>query len=111
MADFTMKWRGQQASAAAKEGGATGIAHSLKALLDASNADVPVDKGELKGSGTVQTDGLTGTVVYTAEHAVFVHEDLEAHHDSGSAKFLENAAQSTDLLNPIAASLRARLKG
>lgn len=32
---------------------------------------------------------LTFAVTYTAPHAVHVHEDMEAHHDNGQAKYLE----------------------
>jgi bacteriophage HK97-gp10 putative tail-component len=53
---------------------------------------VPVDTGNLRGSGYTRKSGeLEVEVGYSAAYAVFVHEDLEAHHKVGQAKFLEQA--------------------
>lgn len=58
----------------------------------------PVDKGTLRG--TVHQEGPTRNFrrIYTlivaggpaAPYALFVHEDLEAHHPVGEAKFIES---------------------
>lgn len=62
-------------------------------VLAASRPLVPVETGELRDSGTViveeTSDGAAATVVYTASHAAAVHENLEAVHKVGRAKFLE----------------------
>lgn len=55
---------------------------------------VPVDTGNLKGSAFTRKDPNNDRVVETgfnAAYAIFVHENLEAHHDNGEAKYLENA--------------------
>ena len=53
----------------------------------------PVDTGNLKASSfiTIGKMGKTIFVGYTAEYAIFVHEDENAHHPVGESKFLENA--------------------
>lgn len=58
----------------------------------------PVDQGTLRG--TVHTVGPVkeGSIIYTliacggpaAPYAIYVHENLEAHHPVGQAKFLES---------------------
>jgi hypothetical protein len=55
----------------------------------------PVDTGSLRNSGVVQRlDGDAGVRLGfggpAADYAVYVHENLEAHHPTGQAKFLES---------------------
>jgi hypothetical protein len=100
------------------------IEHGLKrgaALVHRKSQEtVPVDQGNLKGGGKVNkkpgTSGLTTHMIvgYSAEYAVFVHEDLQKAHgrafnikhaaeiaagtensrgDNQRAKFLENAVR------------------
>lgn len=57
-----------------------GVPEALGALEDRK------EKGGRSGSPA-------GRVGYTAPYAAFVHEDLEAHHDDGQAKFLEQPAR------------------
>lgn len=57
----------------------------------------PVDLGNLKGSAYSDLDPYSGKFVeigYTAEYAPIVHEDLEARHTVGEAKFLERAVNA-----------------
>lgn len=63
-----------------------------KILVD-SNELVPIDSGALRDSGGVYQDPKTGeaSVYYTADYALIVHENLEAVHPIGEAKFLEKA--------------------
>lgn len=77
-------------------------------ILSASQPLVPVDTGALRGSGYVtepQRDGNRVSVrvgyggvasminpktgVRAGNYAIFVHENLEAHHNVGMAKYLE----------------------
>lgn len=59
----------------------------------------PVDTGNLRGSAFTRRvpedltpDGwATVEVGFSADYAVFVHEDMEARHAVGQAKFLESA--------------------
>lgn len=55
---------------------------------------VPVDTGNLKNSGYTRKAGARAVEVgYAAAYAVYVHENLEAHHDNGQAKFLQVAVE------------------
>lgn len=66
-------------------------------ILNVALRLVPVDFGTLKRSGTVGTPVIEGNKVTTeisfggpaAPYAVFVHEDLDAEHKVGQAKYLE----------------------
>jgi len=56
----------------------------------------PVKTGNLKGStytavvSNMRT-GVSGEIGYTAAYAVYVHENLDAHHNVGQARFLAMA--------------------
>lgn len=43
-------------------------------ILAHSQREVPVDTGNLKNSGSVETGDLTATIAYGAGYAVYVHE-------------------------------------
>lgn len=70
------------------------------AILAVSQRLVPVDTGALRGTGhvtapKVDSKSATVEVVYggpAAPYARIVHEDLNAHHTVGQAKYLETAA-------------------
>ena len=81
----------------AKAGAAYGVEVGLKKaglFLQGKSQDLaPVDTGNLHGGAYTRHEG-TGVdteveVGYVAEYAVYVHEDLFAHHNVGQAKFLE----------------------
>lgn len=71
------------------------------ALLDCGNdlqqkaQDLtPVDTGALRSSAFTEADRQNRkkpsvTVGFEEEYALYVHENLEAHHNNGQAKFLE----------------------
>ncbi len=51
----------------------------------------PVDKGDLKGSGFSEREGLTAVVGFTEPYALRQHEELRYNHPrGGEAKYLEN---------------------
>jgi hypothetical protein len=84
--------------AAAVEGAKGGALYRrAEAISTASDPLVPVDYGILKNSRFVdkpQQDGNTVSVRLgyggaAAPYAAIVHEDMEAHHDVGQAKYLE----------------------
>ncbi len=51
---------------------------------------VPKDTGELANSASVLVENDNSvTINYSADHAAIVHEDLEAHHTNGEAKYLD----------------------
>jgi len=64
-------------------------------VMNESKRECPVDKGFLRASGVVgeprvASDGFAITLEYPMEYAVYVHENLEANHPNGKAKFLED---------------------
>ncbi len=71
----------------------------------------PVDTGTLRASGFVARPERNGrrisvTLSYggaAKDYAIYVHENLEAHHDVGQAKFLES------VLNESAPHMAARI--
>lgn len=80
---------------------------------------VPVDTGTLKDSGFVERPTREGHMVRlnlgfggAAEaYAIYVHEDLEAHHTVGEAKFVESVLNESApfLAVRVAASLYREL--
>lgn len=72
-----------------------------EALIAEAKAETPVDTGALRASGHVLAPEIAGDKVTVragfggpaAPYAVFVHENLEAHHNVGNAKYLENPAK------------------
>jgi len=56
----------------------------------------PVDTGALQASGTTEPAELHGSRIekaigFNTDYAAAVHENLNAHHETGQAKFLETA--------------------
>lgn len=112
MRDFELKWDGRKAIQQAERAGNEGLLAGAERILKDAQARVPVDEGELRDSGRVQVDGDEVTVTFTADHAIPVHEDLEAHHNDGEAKYLERALaqQKKAALDALAAELRRALR-
>lgn len=90
-----------------------GVEKAAEHVLDVSQRDVPVDKGELKASGRVQATGLKAQIGYTDPISIMVHENMQAQHDNGHAKFLENAlnSQRTEAAQIVAEEIRRKLGG
>lgn len=86
-----------------------------------SQEDCPVKEGHLKRSGKLavsasERSGTTARVTYgggEAPYALIVHEDLEARHDNGKAKFLEEPLHRRAPTFPadVAANLDLRQAG
>lgn len=72
----------------------TGVKKAASYLLVKSRAIVPVEHGPLKASGFAIVHGAgfkaEGWVGYTAEYAVFVHENLEALHGAAYNRAYRN---------------------
>lgn len=65
-----------------------------------SKSRVPVKTGALRASGHVHEPEILPHEIlvrlgYDAPYAVIVHEDLEAHHVNGEAKFLESVLRES----------------
>ncbi len=90
-----------------------GISAALTHIQGQAMALTPIDESNLIKSyykTTIVTVGkqLVGEVGNFAEYAVFVHEDLEARHTVGQAKYLEDAiANNRDAILSI---IRSRLR-
>lgn len=72
----------------------------------------PVLTGNLKGSAYTRKtpeDDKVVEVGFSAAYALFVHENLEAHHTNGQAKFLESAADDTK--DQVLEAIRSRVAG
>jgi len=59
----------------------------------------PVDTGNLKNSHYISfatpQNGYSAEIGCTAKYAFYVHEDLEATHKTGQAKFLQSAIEES----------------
>lgn len=85
-----------------------GLDAGIDVIFEASQDLVPVEKGDLKRSGRIVTEGNRRRIVYDDEAAVFVHEDLDAQHGDGQAKFLEEPMnrERQRVLRAIAGEIR-----
>jgi len=75
-----------------------GLGYAALFLLRQSKKIVPVESGNLKGSGQMKLLGWgwnsSAVVFYTASYAVYVHERTDLKHKPGKqAKFLESPAR------------------
>lgn len=93
---MTLRWYGDKAKAAIRQGAEEGIRAIGEAVFEASQLQVPEDTSGLKESGELKVDeaALTAKIRYGQglpdPRAVIAHEKLEIQHDVGSAKYLEN---------------------
>jgi len=85
-------------------------------IMAIAKSRTPVKFGTLRSSGRVE-HGVVGTRIivtlgFHTDYAVYVHENLQAHHPVGQAKFLESAVQeNVDYLEKsIAASIAKAMK-
>lgn len=102
-----------------REGARKGLLFSLENVLTVASPRTPHEEGDLERDGQVSMDDneLRGAVAYgrtaqTAPYAVVQHENLSYHHDDGrTAKWLENAFNSTrtQSLQIMAAQIRREL--
>ncbi len=83
-------------------------------IMAESKKQCPVDTGALRASGSVlEEERGSVTLLYPLEYAVYVHEDLEAAHPTGKAKFLEDPVNRNLPYLPerIGAAITAALEG
>lgn len=112
---MTVKWDGARAKAAIVAGGKDGLKDAAELVFEATQREVPVDTGGLKGSGKVDVDGLHAEITYGEglpdARAAIIHEKLDIRHDRGSAKYLENptTASARQAFAAIAAGIRRKL--
>jgi hypothetical protein len=85
------------AKSLARAAAAKGLNKAGQLLKSKSMPLVPIDTGDLRGSGNVREASpaeLEAQVGYSTPYAVAVHEDLAANHpNGGQAKYLEEPAR------------------
>lgn len=89
-------------------------------LIAESKPEVPVDTGALRNSGYVEQPQVSGNKITVrcgyggpaAGYALYVHENLEANHPVGKAKYLEDPfnRRLPGLSGRMAARLEKRLQ-
>lgn len=103
---MAVNWHGPEAVLRMRVGAARGLSRAARALLAESQARVPVDTGDLRGSGATHDatpSALQSRVTYNASspdgfpYGVAVHEGLDMefkldHNPGAQAKFLERPA-------------------
>ena len=96
-------------SRAVRNGAREGVEAALEVLAEASRQQVPVDQGDLRDSCRVEMeDDFEGSVVYDADYAIVQHERTDfAHPHGGKAKYLEDPANDSAVLNAMRKRLRA----
>ena len=112
MRDFTLKWDGHKVSQKVASAAEDALLAGAQLILKEAQSRVPVDTGKLRDSGKAEAEGDQATVSFSTGYAVPVHENLEAHHNNGEAKYLEKAlaAKKREALEAIAAELRKALR-
>lgn len=68
---------------------------SAESMMTVAKKRTPVDTGTLRASGRVyrskEVKNFTVVLGFHTHYALYVHEDLQAHHPVGQAKYLESA--------------------
>lgn len=103
---------------------ARALRHEAQEAFAVSQDEVPVDTSALKQSGRINPEvGVIqrGNEVYVelvygstaADYAVYVHENLEAYHPHGKAKYLEDplTRQVNGISGRIADKIERSMKG
>lgn len=98
----------------ARDGLHDGLVDVTHLCLAESNEIIPLEEGNLEGTGTAEVDGLEGQVGYGTPYAVYQHERTDLRHDPGrydhylERTVLENSDRYADM---IEAKVRERLGG
>lgn len=90
---------------------------AAEAMMSDAKRRTPVDTGRLRASGRVERARTTGTRVvvvlgFHTKYAGYVHEDLNANHPVGQAKFLALAVKGgkADMERAIANAIEKEMK-
>ena len=99
---------------------AAGMTQHMEGVIGIAKERTPVDTDTLRPSGLVLPANIGATKVEVvagfggaaSDYAVRVHEDMQAFHDDGQAKFLESAFIEKEgmVAATLAAALTAALK-
>lgn len=69
----------------------TNLQLALEILAAESDRRTPVDLGNLVASRYIEVSDNSAVLGYSAWYGIYVHENLNARHNTGEAKFLERA--------------------
>lgn len=124
MSGRQVKWYGDKAKNAARDGAVAGLENATDELLKLSQKEVPISPysrgGFLRDTGQSAVDSaeLVGAVSYdgasdTPGMAVYVHERMNIRHQTGRSKFLEGplAEHQDALLKMIGERVKKELGG
>lgn len=111
-----MSLRIEDAIGVVEDAAADGLLAGARHILKVSDAQAPIEAGDLARSSKVSEDRgiLTVAMSYDTEYAVRQHEQMSLNHDAGrTAKFLEKAvnAEVGTAARMITEHIRARLGG
>ena len=67
------------------------IQQALMIIVKEAQRRCPVDTGYLKAHWMIRASRGVWFIIFTADYAIYVHENLNVYHPIGEAKFLENA--------------------
>lgn len=88
------------------------LRETAQQVLKVAKANVPVDDGTLRRSGTTGVDDVNVYIRFRAPHAWLQHERLDYQHEGGGgAKYLERAIDEVGIEEAVIDGVRARLKG
>lgn len=104
----------EEAIRTVRDAAADGLYKGAEHLLTSSNEHVPLEYGDLQGSGAVSEDraNLEAAASYDTPYAARQHEEMGYRHDPGrTAKFLENAAntEAATIGQIVASEIRSKL--
>lgn len=93
-----------------------GLREEAEIEMEEAKRRTPVDTGALRASGHVEQQGLRVTLAFggpAASYAEKVHEDVEAFHRVGQAKFLESTLKESapHMTERLAVRIRKKLGG
>lgn len=104
------EWRGDQTDRAVQRGAARGLALGAEHVRGAAVDNAPLDTGALRNSATAShdPDELTAAVSFDTPYAARQHEELDYHHRTGQAKYLETALNTNH--DTIARLVQAQIR-
>jgi hypothetical protein len=86
-----VKWNANGAIKIVSRSGQAGLLDIMSKVLDASQAQVPLDTGDLRESGHLRVTSAGVQIAYSDPKALDQHENLEYKHTDGrKAKYLED---------------------
>lgn len=93
-----VKWDGQDI--VAKLEGVIGeqLTTTANKILAEAKDNAPEDTGNLKATARVKVYSDEAQIVFPAPYAMYVHENLNATHTKGHAKYLEQALYSSSFV-------------